>query len=258
MSTRDRILEAANEAYVEKGHEKFSVRDIAARVGLTPMAIYKHFEDRNHLLHPVQLKGERVKNWGLILALGILALSCGGPSGSEDGSSATDDEGSAGAGGGSPTGGATVGGGATGSGGIGASGGTAGSGGTSQGDGYYIEAVLDGTPYRLTEEVYARPHISGAGFEIYGGSDDVGFGFILFFEPNSVGTFECDGGKNLYMAAHLDITNWTDLFDPEGSCTLELTEVGNEIRGTFSGQLYQIQPEPPLIVTEGRFFVPFN
>lgn len=57
MSTRDRILEAANAAYAEKGFEKFSVRDVAARVGLTPMAIYKHFEDKEHLLHCVQLQG---------------------------------------------------------------------------------------------------------------------------------------------------------------------------------------------------------
>lgn len=57
MSTRDRILEAANAAYSENGYEKFSLRDVAARVGLTPMAIYKHFEDKDHLLHQVQLKG---------------------------------------------------------------------------------------------------------------------------------------------------------------------------------------------------------
>lgn len=65
MSTRDRILEAANAAYSEKGYEKFSVRDVAARVGVTPMAIYKHFEDRDHLLHQVQLTG--FKMWSAVL-----------------------------------------------------------------------------------------------------------------------------------------------------------------------------------------------
>ena len=57
MSTRDRILEAANATYAENGYEKFSLRDVAARAGLTPMAIYKHFEDKDHLLHRVQLRG---------------------------------------------------------------------------------------------------------------------------------------------------------------------------------------------------------
>jgi AcrR family transcriptional regulator len=57
MNTRDKILEAANAAYTEKGYEKYSMRDVAARVGLTPMAIYKHFADKDHLLHHVQLRG---------------------------------------------------------------------------------------------------------------------------------------------------------------------------------------------------------
>lgn len=57
MSTRDRILDAAHLAYSEEGYEKFSLRDVASRVGLTPMAIYKHFKDKEHLLHEVQLKG---------------------------------------------------------------------------------------------------------------------------------------------------------------------------------------------------------
>jgi AcrR family transcriptional regulator len=57
MSTRDRILEAANAAYTENGYDKFSLRDVAGRVGLTPMAIYKHFHDKDHLLHHLQLRG---------------------------------------------------------------------------------------------------------------------------------------------------------------------------------------------------------
>ncbi len=50
-------MEAANAAYSENGYEKFSLRNVAARVGLTPMAIYKHFGDKDHLLHQVQLRG---------------------------------------------------------------------------------------------------------------------------------------------------------------------------------------------------------
>ncbi len=57
MSTRDQILEAANSAYVEQGYSGMSLRGVAKRVGLTPMAIYRHFKDKDHLMHHVVLNG---------------------------------------------------------------------------------------------------------------------------------------------------------------------------------------------------------
>ncbi len=65
MNTRDRILEAANLAYAENGYSKFSMRDVASRVGLSPMALYKHFDDKEHLLHHVQLRGFQL--WSSVL-----------------------------------------------------------------------------------------------------------------------------------------------------------------------------------------------
>jgi AcrR family transcriptional regulator len=47
--TRQSILDAARELFAESGFEAVSMRKIAARVGLTPTAIYFHFHDKRAL-----------------------------------------------------------------------------------------------------------------------------------------------------------------------------------------------------------------
>jgi AcrR family transcriptional regulator len=50
MSTRDDILAAARDAFEAGGEAGLSVRDIAGRVGVTPMAIYRHFENKQAII----------------------------------------------------------------------------------------------------------------------------------------------------------------------------------------------------------------
>lgn len=50
MATRNDILAAAQEAFEEGGEVALSLRDVASRVGLTPMAIYRHFENKQALI----------------------------------------------------------------------------------------------------------------------------------------------------------------------------------------------------------------
>jgi AcrR family transcriptional regulator len=61
MSTKANILAAAREAFEEGGEAGLSVRDVAARVGLTPMAIYRHFKNREALLGA--LNREAIEDW---------------------------------------------------------------------------------------------------------------------------------------------------------------------------------------------------
>lgn len=48
-ATRATILQSAKEIFLECGYQETSMRKIAARAGITPGAIYKHFsgEGRN-------------------------------------------------------------------------------------------------------------------------------------------------------------------------------------------------------------------
>ncbi|MGH7579403.1 MAG: TetR/AcrR family transcriptional regulator [Gemmatimonadales bacterium] len=48
--TRQRILEAAREMFVERGYEATTMRAIAARIEYTPTAIYHHFRNKEALL----------------------------------------------------------------------------------------------------------------------------------------------------------------------------------------------------------------
>ncbi|MES1202404.1 MAG: TetR/AcrR family transcriptional regulator [Pseudomonadota bacterium] len=61
MSTRTDILAAARAAFEEGGEAGLSVRDVAARVGLTPMAIYRHFENKQALLDALVV--EAIGEW---------------------------------------------------------------------------------------------------------------------------------------------------------------------------------------------------
>lgn len=51
--TRERILAAARQLVIERGGPGLAVREVARRVALTPMAIYRHFADREALLEAV-------------------------------------------------------------------------------------------------------------------------------------------------------------------------------------------------------------
>ena len=51
MTTRDRIFKAARRLFDEKGIEAVSLRVVAKKVGITPMAIYRHYPDRAGLLN---------------------------------------------------------------------------------------------------------------------------------------------------------------------------------------------------------------
>src|SRR5918996_6155556 len=48
--TRERILEAAREMFVELGYEATTMRAIADRIEYTPTAIYHHFRNKEALL----------------------------------------------------------------------------------------------------------------------------------------------------------------------------------------------------------------
>lgn len=49
-STADRILHAARAIFEREGPDAVSMRRVASAIGLTPMAIYRHFENRDALL----------------------------------------------------------------------------------------------------------------------------------------------------------------------------------------------------------------
>lgn len=43
-STADRLLDAAEALLAERGPDGFSLREVARRVGVTPMAVYRHYD----------------------------------------------------------------------------------------------------------------------------------------------------------------------------------------------------------------------
>jgi AcrR family transcriptional regulator len=53
VSTRDKITAAARDVLITEGAAAVSMRRVAATVGITPRAIYKHFTDREALLKHV-------------------------------------------------------------------------------------------------------------------------------------------------------------------------------------------------------------
>ncbi|MFS2025199.1 TetR/AcrR family transcriptional regulator [Massilia sp. GER05] len=56
-STKTRLFQAARALFDEEGEAGLSMRRIAAAVGITPMAIYKHFADKDALLNALMLDG---------------------------------------------------------------------------------------------------------------------------------------------------------------------------------------------------------
>jgi AcrR family transcriptional regulator len=55
--TRLRIFNAARALFEQKGEAGLSMRRIAAAIGITPMAIYKHYADKDALLNALMLDG---------------------------------------------------------------------------------------------------------------------------------------------------------------------------------------------------------
>lgn len=66
MSTREKILTAARKAFERHGLEGLSLRDVAAKVGITPMAIYRHFENKEALVDALVL--DALDEWSAIVA----------------------------------------------------------------------------------------------------------------------------------------------------------------------------------------------
>jgi AcrR family transcriptional regulator len=56
-TTQIRIFAAARELFDKDGVEGVSMRRIAEKVGITPMAIYKHYPDKDALLNALMLDG---------------------------------------------------------------------------------------------------------------------------------------------------------------------------------------------------------
>lgn len=55
--SRDSIFSAAKEVFVSEGADGLSVRKVAARAGVSPMAMYRHFADKEALLNALMLEG---------------------------------------------------------------------------------------------------------------------------------------------------------------------------------------------------------
>ena len=55
METKERILAAARGAFDREGPEGLSMRDIAKTAGITPMAIYRHYADKQALIDALVL-----------------------------------------------------------------------------------------------------------------------------------------------------------------------------------------------------------
>jgi AcrR family transcriptional regulator len=57
QEVRQAILDAAAELFREHGYERFSLRQVAERIGYSPTTIYLYFTDKDHLLFTVADEG---------------------------------------------------------------------------------------------------------------------------------------------------------------------------------------------------------
>jgi AcrR family transcriptional regulator len=55
-STRERILDAALDLFIEKGFDKTSLREIAEQLGVTKAALYYHFASKEDILMALHLR----------------------------------------------------------------------------------------------------------------------------------------------------------------------------------------------------------
>ncbi|HEY1826775.1 MAG TPA: helix-turn-helix domain-containing protein [Acidimicrobiales bacterium] len=68
-TTRDRILDAALDLFIEKGYDKTSLREIAEQLGFTKAALYYHFTSKDDILMALHLRIHEVGRQALV-ALG--------------------------------------------------------------------------------------------------------------------------------------------------------------------------------------------
>ena len=59
VTARQRLLDAAVESFADKGFTGTTTRDIAARAGMSPAAVYVHHASKEDLLYSVSLTGHR-------------------------------------------------------------------------------------------------------------------------------------------------------------------------------------------------------
>ena len=59
ITSRERLLEAAVEAFAEKGFTATTTRDIALRAGMSPAAVYVHHDTKESLLFTVSVEGHQ-------------------------------------------------------------------------------------------------------------------------------------------------------------------------------------------------------
>jgi AcrR family transcriptional regulator len=59
ITSRERLLQAAVEAFAEKGFTATTTRDIANRAGMSPAAVYVHHDTKESLLFTVSVQGHQ-------------------------------------------------------------------------------------------------------------------------------------------------------------------------------------------------------
>ena len=59
ITARERLINAAIEAFAEKGFAGTTTRDIASRAGMSPAAVYVHHDSKESLLFTVSIEGHR-------------------------------------------------------------------------------------------------------------------------------------------------------------------------------------------------------
>jgi AcrR family transcriptional regulator len=59
ITARERLINAAIEAFAEKGFAGTTTRDIASRAGMSPAAVYVHHDSKESLLFTVSVEGHR-------------------------------------------------------------------------------------------------------------------------------------------------------------------------------------------------------
>ncbi|GAC58340.1 putative TetR family transcriptional regulator [Gordonia hirsuta DSM 44140 = NBRC 16056] len=59
QQTRTRLLNAAVEAFAERGFHGTTTRDLATAAGMSPAAVYVHYPSKEHLLYELSLAGHQ-------------------------------------------------------------------------------------------------------------------------------------------------------------------------------------------------------
>lgn len=59
VTARHRLIDAATEAFAERGYHATTTRDIASRAGMSPAALYVHHASKESLLFTLSLEGHR-------------------------------------------------------------------------------------------------------------------------------------------------------------------------------------------------------